>query len=51
MGKNAMLNMAALSNEAPTSEQKSQSLIDKVSVSLQLPLEVPAAIETVNASA
>ncbi len=37
---------AALSNEAPPSEQKSQSLIGKVSASLQLPLEVPVAIET-----
>ncbi len=42
-----MLNMAALSNEAPPSEPKSQSLIGKVNVSLHLPLEVPVAIETV----
>ncbi len=40
--------MAALSNEAPPSEQKSQSLICKVSTSLQLPLEGPVAIETVS---
>ncbi len=40
--------MAALSNEALPSEQKSQSLIGKVSESLQLPLEVPVAIETVS---
>ncbi len=38
--------MTALSNEAPPSEQKSQSLIGKVSTSLQLPLEVLVAIET-----
>ncbi len=44
-----MLNMAALSNEAPPSEQKSQSLISKVSTSQQLPLEVLVAIETVSA--
>ncbi len=43
-----MLNMAALSNEALPSEQKSQSLIGQVSASLQLPLEVPVAIETVS---
>ncbi len=48
MGENATLNMAALSNEAPPSEQKSQSLICKVSTSLQLPLEGPFAIETVS---
>ncbi len=41
--------MAALSNEAPPSEQKSQSLISKVSASLQLLLEVPVSIETVSA--
>ncbi len=41
-----MLSMAALSSEAPPSEQKSQSLIGKVSMSLQLPLEVPVAIDT-----
>ncbi len=35
-GGNATL--AALSNEAPPSEQKSQSLISKFSTSLQLPL-------------
>ncbi len=45
MGKNATLNMAAQSQEAPPSEWKSQSLIGKVSVSLQLPLEVPVAID------
>ncbi len=39
--------MAALSIKAPPSEQKSQSLISKVSASPQLPLEVPVAIETV----
>ncbi len=48
MGKNATLNMAAQSQEAPPSEWKSQSLIGKVSASLQLPLEVPVAIETVS---
>ncbi len=42
-------NMAAQSQEAPPSEWKSQSLIGKVSASLQLPLEVPVAIETVSA--
>ncbi len=42
MGKNSTLNMAALS------EQMSQSLIGKVSSSLQLALEVPVAIETVS---
>ncbi len=41
--------MAAQSQEAPPSEWKSQSLIGKVSASLQLPLEVPVAIETVSA--
>ncbi len=40
--------MAAQSQEAPPSEWKSQSLIGKVSESLQLPLEVPVAIETVS---
>ncbi len=40
--------MATLSSEAPPSEQKSQSLIGKVSASLQLPLEVRVAIETVS---
>ncbi len=39
--------MAALSNVATPSEPKSQSLISKVSVSLQLQLEVTVAIETV----
>ncbi len=48
MGKNATLNMAAQSQEAPPSEWKSQSLIGKISVSLQLLLEVPVAIETVS---
>ncbi len=48
MGKNATLNKAALLNEVPPSEQKSQSLIGKVSSSLQLELEVPVAIETVS---
>ncbi len=43
-GKNATVNMAALSNEAPPSEQTSQCLISKVSASLQLPLEVPVYI-------
>ncbi len=47
-GGNAALNMAALSNEATSSEQKSQSLIGKVSVSLQLSLEVSVAIETLS---
>ncbi len=47
-GKNAKLNMAALSNEASPSEQKSQSLIGKVSASLQLALDVPVAIEIVS---
>ncbi len=41
--------MAAQSQEAPPSEWKSKSLISKVSASLQLPLEVPVAIETVSA--
>ncbi len=41
--------MAALSQEAPPSEWKSQSLIGKVSASLQLALEVSVAIETVSA--
>ncbi len=41
--------MAALSNEAPPSEEKSQSLISKVSSLLQLRSEVPVAIETVSA--
>ncbi len=40
--------MAALLNEVPSSEQKSQSLISKFSSSLQLALEVPVAIETVS---
>ncbi len=47
-GKDATLNMAAPLNEAPPSEQKSQSLIGKVSASLQL-AEVPVDIETVSA--
>ncbi len=37
-GKNATLNMAAQPQDAPPSHWKSQSLIGKVSVSLQLPL-------------
>ncbi len=37
--------MAAQSPEAPPSERKSQSVIGKVSASLQLALEVPDAIE------
>ncbi len=41
MGKNAMLNMGAQTQEAPPSEWKSQWLIVKVSASLQLPLESP----------
>ncbi len=41
--------MAARSPEAPPSEWKSQWLIGKVSVSLQLPLEVAVAIETISA--
>ncbi len=36
------------SQEAPPSEWKSQSLICKVSASLQLPLEVPVVIETIS---
>ncbi len=40
-GKNATVNMAALSNEPPPSERTSQCLISKVSASLQLSLEVP----------
>ncbi len=41
--------MAAQSQEAPPSEWKSQSLIGKVSSSLQLPLEVPVASEIISA--
>ncbi len=44
-----MLKMAALSNEAPPSEEKGQTLISKVSASLQLWLEVLVAIETESA--
>ncbi len=44
-----MLNMAAQPQEAPPSEGKIQSPIGKVSASLQLPLEVPDALETVSA--
>ncbi len=39
LGKNAMFNMAAQSQEAPPSEWKSQSLIGKVSSSLLLLLD------------
>ncbi len=41
-----MLKMAAELQEALPSEWKSQSLIGKVSASLQLPLEAQGAIET-----
>ncbi len=40
--------MAALSNKASPSEQKSQSLIGKVSASLQLLLKLPVSIKTVS---
>ncbi len=48
MGEKATFNMATQPQEAPPSEWESQSLICKVSASLELPLEVPVAIETVS---
>ncbi len=41
--------MADQLQEAPPSEWMTQSLIGKVNMSLQLPLAVPVAIETVSA--